>query len=226
MPVKLRLRRQGRRKAPHYAIVAADSRSPRDGRYIEKVGFYNPIAQPAHVHIDQDLVIKWMKNGAQPTGTVRDILRHTGTTLKYALVKQGKSEEQVAAIYDRWLEEKRKKRKKKMILVDAAGNPLEEVPTAAAAAPAATPAEPAMDAPADDAADTAEATAEEVAAEAPAEEAPAAEAAAEETPAAEAAEAPVTEEPAAEEAPVAEAAEAEVPTAEASAEEEEEKAAD
>ncbi len=210
MPVKLRLRRQGRRKAPHYAIVAADSRSPRDGRYIEKVGFYNPIAQPAHVHIDQDLVIKWMKNGAQPTGTVRDILRHTGTTLKYALVKQGKSEEQVAAIYDRWLEEKRKKRKKKMILVDAAGNPLEEVPTAAAAAPAATPAEPAMDAPADDAAeaaDTAEATAEEVAAEAPAEEAPA-------------------EEPAAEEAPAAEAAEAEVPTAEASAEEEEEKAAD
>ncbi|MEM6265582.1 MAG: 30S ribosomal protein S16, partial [Bacteroidota bacterium] len=102
MPVKLRLKRQGRKKAAHYAIVAADSRSPRDGRHIEKVGTYNPMTHPARLYVDEDKAIKWLQDGAQPTNTVRNLLRHAGVTVKFALIKQGKSEEQIADIYGRW----------------------------------------------------------------------------------------------------------------------------
>jgi small subunit ribosomal protein S16 len=118
MPVKLRLRRQGRRNAAHYSIVAADGRSPRDGKFIEKVGFYNPLTHPAEVYIDSEAALKWLKNGAQPTDTVRSILRYTGVNLKYALIKQGKSEEEIERIFNRWLEETANRKRKKFVMVD------------------------------------------------------------------------------------------------------------
>jgi small subunit ribosomal protein S16 len=78
MAVKMRLRRMGAKKAPHYRIVVADSRYPRDGRFIEEVGFYNPMANPAEVKIDAEKAKKWISNGAQPTDTVRDLLKKSG----------------------------------------------------------------------------------------------------------------------------------------------------
>ena len=72
MAVKIRLRRMGAKKAPFYRVVVADSRSPRDGRFIEEIGYYNPVAQPeAEVKIDSEKVEKWLKNGAQPTDVVK-----------------------------------------------------------------------------------------------------------------------------------------------------------
>lgn len=109
MPVKLRLRRQGRKGVPYYHIVAADSRTPRDGKFLEKVGSYNPISNPAEINVDHDLAIKWLKNGAQPTKTVRSILRYSGVTMRYALIVQGKSQEEIDRIYGKWEEEKKAK---------------------------------------------------------------------------------------------------------------------
>ncbi len=75
MAVKIRLRRMGQKKAPFYRIVVADSRSPRDGRFIEQIGHYNPMTDPADVQIDAEKAAKWIKNGAQPTDTVRALLK-------------------------------------------------------------------------------------------------------------------------------------------------------
>ncbi len=90
MAVKLRLKRMGAKKAPFYRIVAADSRSPRDGRFIETVGTYNPLTTPAEVKVDEELAIKWLKNGATPTDTVRNILSKAGIMKKFVEEKQGK----------------------------------------------------------------------------------------------------------------------------------------
>ncbi|HEU5431903.1 MAG TPA: 30S ribosomal protein S16 [Thermomicrobiales bacterium] len=76
--IKLRLRRMGAKKRPSYRIVVADSRSPRDGRFIESVGLYDPITDPATVRIDEERARHWLRVGAQPTDTVRDILRRAG----------------------------------------------------------------------------------------------------------------------------------------------------
>jgi len=76
--VKMRLRRMGAKKAPFYRIVVADSRFPRDGRFIEEIGEYNPLKQPAEVKIDAEKAQQWIKNGAQPTDTVRSILKKAG----------------------------------------------------------------------------------------------------------------------------------------------------
>ena len=75
MAVKIRLRRMGQKKAPFYRIVVADSRSPRDGRFIEQIGHYNPMTDPAEVQIDAEKATRWIKNGAQPTDTVRALLK-------------------------------------------------------------------------------------------------------------------------------------------------------
>lgn len=90
MAVKLRLKRMGAKKAPFYRVVAADARSPRDGRFIETVGTYNPLANPAEIKIDEELAIKWLKNGATPTDTVRNIFSKAGIMEKFAKEKQGK----------------------------------------------------------------------------------------------------------------------------------------
>ena len=78
MAVKMRLKRMGAKKRPFYRIVVADSRSPRDGRFIEEVGYYNPIENPAVVKVEKEAVLKWLNNGATPTDTVRDILSKEG----------------------------------------------------------------------------------------------------------------------------------------------------
>ena len=76
--VKIRLRRMGAKKAPFYRIVVADSRYPRDGRFIEEIGYYNPLTKPATVKVDVDRAQAWIKTGAQPTETVRDLLKKAG----------------------------------------------------------------------------------------------------------------------------------------------------
>ena len=76
--VKIRLRRLGAKKAPFYRVVVADSRFPRDGRFIEEIGTYNPLSDPAEIKIDSERAQQWIKNGAQPTDTVRALLKKTG----------------------------------------------------------------------------------------------------------------------------------------------------
>ncbi len=82
MPVKIRLARRGRKKAPFYHIVAADARSPRDGKFIEKIGSYNPMTKPATVQLDVDKAYDWLTKGAQPTDTARALLRFKGVLYK------------------------------------------------------------------------------------------------------------------------------------------------
>ena len=78
MAVKIRLRRMGAKKAPFYRVVVADSRYPRDGRFIEEIGYYDPTKNPAEVKLDADKAKQWISNGAQPTDTVRDLLKKKG----------------------------------------------------------------------------------------------------------------------------------------------------
>ena len=78
MAVKMRLRRLGAKKAPFYRVIVADSRSPRDGRFIEELGYYNPLTTPADVKIDADKAKQWIANGAQPTETVKALLKKNG----------------------------------------------------------------------------------------------------------------------------------------------------
>lgn len=83
MAVKLRLKRMGSKQRPFYRVVAADSRSPRDGKFIETIGTYNPITEPAEVKIDEELALKWLNNGAIPTDTVRNLFKQCGITKKF-----------------------------------------------------------------------------------------------------------------------------------------------
>ena len=78
MAVKMRLRRIGAKKAPFYRVIVADSRSPRDGRFIEEIGYYNPLTEPAEIKIDAEKAKKWIGNGAQPTETVKSLLKKSG----------------------------------------------------------------------------------------------------------------------------------------------------
>lgn len=78
MAVKLRLKRMGQKKKPFYRIVAADSRAPRDGRFIEQIGYFNPLTEPVELKIDAEKAQKWIKTGAQPTDTVRALLKKSG----------------------------------------------------------------------------------------------------------------------------------------------------
>ena len=80
MAVKIRLRRMGAKKAPFYRVVVADSRYPRDGRFIEEIGYYNPMKDPAEIKIDAEKAQKWIANGAQPTDTVKVLLKKSGIT--------------------------------------------------------------------------------------------------------------------------------------------------
>ncbi len=110
MAVKLRLQRKGRKAAPFYHIVVADSRSPRDGRFIEKIGTYNPLTIPATIEINRDRAYEWLTKGAQPTDTVLAILRFKGVLLKKHLergVKKGAlTPEQADAKLAQWIEQK------------------------------------------------------------------------------------------------------------------------
>ncbi|WP_242084163.1 30S ribosomal protein S16 [Aestuariivivens sediminis] len=110
MPVKIRLQRHGKKGKPYYWIVAADARSKRDGKYLEKLGYYNPNTNPATIDLSVDGAVKWLQNGAQPTDTARAILSYKGVLLKKHLaggVKKGAlTEEQAEEKFNAWLEEK------------------------------------------------------------------------------------------------------------------------
>jgi len=110
MPVKIRLTRRGKKKAPFYHIVIADSRAPRDGRFIESIGRYNPNTNPATIELDFDRALDWLTKGAQPTDTCRAILSYKGVLMKKHLlegVKKGAfNEEQAEAKFQTWLEQK------------------------------------------------------------------------------------------------------------------------
>lgn len=88
MAVKLRLKRMGAKKKPFYRVVAADSRSPRDGRFIESVGYYNPIN--GEIKVDDELALKWLRDGAIPTDTAKDVLSKAGVMTKFHNEKRGK----------------------------------------------------------------------------------------------------------------------------------------
>ncbi|GAX02771.1 30S ribosomal protein S16 [Secundilactobacillus pentosiphilus] len=90
MSVKIRLKRMGSKKRPFYRIVVANSRSPRDGRFIEKVGTYNPLVEPAQVELDEESIMNWLNNGAQPSDTVRTLLSQAGIMKKYHEAKFSK----------------------------------------------------------------------------------------------------------------------------------------
>lgn len=90
MAVKIRLKRMGSKKKPFYRMVVADSRSPRDGRYIEVVGTYNPLTDPAQVKVEEDLILDWLSKGAQPSDTVRNILSREGIMKKHHEAKYTK----------------------------------------------------------------------------------------------------------------------------------------
>jgi len=90
MAVKIRLKRMGAKKSPFYRIVVADSRSPRDGRFIETIGTYNPVAEPAQISINEELALKWLQNGAKPSDTVRNLFSKQGVLEKFHNLKYGK----------------------------------------------------------------------------------------------------------------------------------------
>ena len=227
MPAKIRLQRHGKKGYAFYHIVIADGRAPRDGKFIEKIGTYNPNTNPASIELSFDKALQWLKNGAQPTETARAILSYKGVLMKLHLdkgvAKGALTADQADARLAKWLEEKsskiegkRSNLKNNQIDAEKKRKADEAAKNAARAAAIAAKNTPEPEAPA------AEAAAEEPSAEveaAPAVEEVAVEApAAEETPAAEVEAAPAVEEAAAE--PVAEAAAEEAPAAEEAASEE------
>ena len=113
MAVKLRLRRMGKKKQPIYKVVAADVRSPRDGKFIEALGLYNPLTDPHTIEIKEDRVLYWLDNGAQPTNTVKSLLRQQGITLKRELGRKGLDAEKVEAEMENWKKLKEASSKKK-----------------------------------------------------------------------------------------------------------------
>lgn len=102
MPVRLRLRRMGKKRQPVYQVVAADSRVPRDGKFLEAIGLYNPKTSPHTLEINVDLALKWLQDGAQPTETVRSLLSQSGVLYKKELLKKGLSADAVATELEQW----------------------------------------------------------------------------------------------------------------------------
>jgi len=180
--VKLRMQRRGRKKLPIYKIVAADARSPRDGRFIEALGQYKPLSTPIELEIDKERALYWLGVGAQPSDTVRSLLSDQGIMLHFHLLRKGKNEEEIQQELEAWKKEKeersaqtvsKKQRRAERRSAEEAKAKAEE--EAKAKAEAAAKAKEEADAKA-----KADAEAAAAAAAAPAEEAPAEEAAAEE----------------------------------------------
>jgi small subunit ribosomal protein S16 len=113
MPTRMRLQRHGKKGQPFYHLVIADGRAPRDGKFIERLGTYNPLTNPAEINIDFDLTLNWLKKGASPSETVRAILAYKGVLFKYHLhkgvLKGAMTEEQAEAKFQAWLTEKESK---------------------------------------------------------------------------------------------------------------------
>ena len=126
MSVKLRLRRIGRKKIPVYSIVAADQRNARDGRYIEDIGRYFPLREPAEVRLEEDRALYWLENGAQPSDTVRSILRRRGLLLHHHLKKKGESPGEIETAVEEFRERMAEQGEEVKIAVGARGqDPLE-----------------------------------------------------------------------------------------------------
>ena len=113
MPAKIRLQRHGKKGQPFYHIVVADSRAPRDGKFIEKLGTYNPLTNPAQINIKFDRALYWYSVGAQPTDTARSLLSKAGVMMKYHLMrgvqKGAMTEEQAEIKFQNWMKEKEAK---------------------------------------------------------------------------------------------------------------------
>jgi small subunit ribosomal protein S16 len=118
MPTKIRLQRHGSKGRPYYHIVIADGRAPRDGRFIEKLGTYNPLTKPADINLDFDRALYWLQTGAQPTDTVRAIFSYKGILFKYHLLrgvtKGALTVEEAEEKFNTWLEEKESKIRSKV----------------------------------------------------------------------------------------------------------------
>jgi len=124
--VKLRLRRIGRKKIPVYSIVAADQRNARDGRYIEDIGRYFPLREPAEVRLEEDRALYWLENGAQPSDTVRSILRRRGLLLHHHLKKKGESPGEIESAVEEFRERMAEQGEEVKIAVGTRGqDPLE-----------------------------------------------------------------------------------------------------
>ncbi len=145
--VKLRLRRVGKKKHPIYKVVAADMRSPRDGRYIEAVGSYDPNINPMKLNFKDDRILHWLRKGAQPTDTVRTLFRRSGLWLRWSLMKRGTDETKSQGIMERWQmaqadrskrETERKTRRAERKKAAQAKAPETEKPAPAPEAPAAS----------------------------------------------------------------------------------------
>ncbi|SHM38041.1 small subunit ribosomal protein S16 [Cyclobacterium lianum] len=194
MAVKIRLARRGRRKMAIYDVVVADARAPRDGRFIEKIGSYNPNTDPASININNDRALKWLMNGAQPTDTVKAMLSYRGVMLKKHLqigvVKGAISQEQADEKFQAWLENKEKAIASKVDKIQSAKDSARKTALEAEAAKNQARLDAIKKRDEEAAAAVAAAEAEAKAAEAPQEEAPAeeaatAESASEESPSAE-----------------------------------------
>jgi small subunit ribosomal protein S16 len=114
--VKIRLKRAGRKKLPVYQIVVADARSPRDGKFLEVVGHYQPTAKPHAVTIKKDRIVYWMQTGAQPTATVNSLIRTTGLLYELRLKSMGRSEAEISAEMEKWQEHQAVRRQKRLAL--------------------------------------------------------------------------------------------------------------
>ena len=201
MPVKLRLQRHGKKGKPFYWLVAADARAKRDGRYLEKLGTYNPNTNPATVVIDIDRAVNWLEKGAQPTDTARTLLSYRGAMLKHHLnggVRKGAlTQEEADKKLEAWLEEKEAKiqAKKDGLSKAAADASAQRLADEKAASEKRLAAAQEAEAPVEEAPVAEESTEEAPTQEAETEEAPAAEAPTEEDPveAADAEEAPAEE---------------------------------
>lgn len=110
--VKLRLRRVGKKKQPIYKMVAANSRSSRSGKIIEAFGTYNPLKHPMMIEVNEDRLFKWLKRGAQPTDTLRSLLRRKGLWLKWSLVKKGADEQTIITAMEQWQSQQEEKEKR------------------------------------------------------------------------------------------------------------------
>lgn len=140
MAVKIRLQRGGKKKLPVYRIVAADSRYKRDGRFLERLGQYNPSTDPVTVTVKESRIMYWLGVGATPTDTVKNLLSRQGIMLKWTLKKKGKDEATIAAEFEKWSAAQPLKREKE--LAKKARRKVAKKKASAPAAPAAPAAEP------------------------------------------------------------------------------------
>lgn len=166
MALKIRLQRHGRKKKPFYHIVAADARAPRDGKFIQKLGTYNPLTVPATIDVDRDAAYEWLMKGAQPTDTVRAILKFKGVFYKKHLqrgvTKGAMDQEKADQLLQEWIDAKEAKVAKRKTQVEDANEARRkkifgkapkkvEAPVEEAPAEEATTEEPTVEAPADNA---------------------------------------------------------------------------